>query len=66
VIGGRPPTETSDRGASAVEYSLLIAAIATAIVVTIFGLGNVIRNQYAASWSTLSGGFQNSDATCTP
>jgi pilus assembly protein Flp/PilA len=33
-----------DRGASAVEYGLLIAGIAALIVVVVFAFGNVIRN----------------------
>lgn len=40
-----------DRGASAVEYGLLVAAIAAVIVGLVFGIGIIIR-----------GAFQN---TCT-
>ncbi len=40
-----------DRGASAVEYGLLVAAIAAVIVTLVFGIGAVVR-----------GAFQN---TCT-
>jgi Flp pilus assembly pilin Flp len=32
-----------DRGASAVEYGLLVAAIATIIVGVVFGLGGVVE-----------------------
>jgi Flp pilus assembly pilin Flp len=31
-----------DRGASAVEYGLLVAAIAAVIVAVVFGLGNIV------------------------
>jgi pilus assembly protein Flp/PilA len=35
-----------DRGASAVEYGLLIAAIAAVIVAVVFGLGDLVRNTF--------------------
>lgn len=33
----------SDRGASAVEYGLMIAAIAAVVVVAVFALGNIAK-----------------------
>jgi pilus assembly protein Flp/PilA len=33
-----------DRGASAVEYGLLVAAIAAVIVAVVFGLGALVRD----------------------
>ncbi|MGB8649203.1 MAG: Flp family type IVb pilin [Mycobacteriales bacterium] len=35
-----------DEGASAVEYGLLVAAIAAVIVIIIFALGGVIKNVF--------------------
>ena len=35
-----------DRGASAVEYGLMIAAIAAVIVAVVFGLSNLITDTY--------------------
>jgi pilus assembly protein Flp/PilA len=35
-----------DSGASAVEYGLLVAAIAAVIVVVVFALGNVVRSKF--------------------
>jgi len=35
-----------DRGASAVEYGLMVAAIAAVIVAVVFGLGTVVRNTF--------------------
>lgn len=66
MIGGSPLIEASDRGASAVEYGLLIAAIAVAIVVAIFGLGTVIQAQYVESCNGLDATFNDPDVTCTP
>jgi pilus assembly protein Flp/PilA len=36
----------ADRGASAVEYALLVAAIAAVIIVAAFGIGTLVREQY--------------------
>jgi pilus assembly protein Flp/PilA len=33
-----------ERGASAVEYGLLVAAIAAIIAVTVFALGGIVKN----------------------
>jgi pilus assembly protein Flp/PilA len=35
-----------ERGASAVEYALLVAAIAAVIVVVVFGLGRVVNRTF--------------------
>jgi pilus assembly protein Flp/PilA len=37
---------TADRGASAVEYGLMIAAIAAVIVGTIFALGGFVKSAF--------------------
>jgi pilus assembly protein Flp/PilA len=43
----RKITKTShDRGASAVEYGLLVAAIAAIIVVAAFALGNTVSDVF--------------------
>ena len=43
-----------DEGASAVEYGLLIAAIAAVIVIIVFALGGVIHNVFSKTCSTVS------------
>ena len=43
-----------DRGASAVEYGLLVAAIAAVIVAVIFGLGALVRDAFSSTSSCLS------------
>ena len=47
-----------DRGASAVEYGLLIAGIAALIVVVVFAFGNVLRNIFTNTCNSvaMSGG----------
>jgi pilus assembly protein Flp/PilA len=39
----------SDRGASAVEYGLLVAAIAAVIVAIVFGLGALIKKAFSST-----------------
>ena len=38
--------KTADRGATAVEYGLMVAAIAAVIVGIVFGLGTLVRNTF--------------------
>ena len=40
---------TSDRGASAVEYGLLVAAIAAVIVGIVFGLGALVKKGFSST-----------------
>ena len=49
-----PSRVASDRGASAVEYGLLIAAIAAVIVGIVFGLGGVIQGVFTKSSSCIA------------
>ncbi len=45
-----------ERGASAVEYGLLIAGIAALIVVAVFALGPVIRDAFDDTCDAVAGG----------
>jgi pilus assembly protein Flp/PilA len=47
-----------ERGASAVEYGLLIAGIAALIVVVVFAFGNVLKNVFTTTCNSVgqSGG----------
>ncbi|MCU1599821.1 MAG: Flp family type IVb pilin [Frankiales bacterium] len=42
-----------DAGASAVEYGLLVAAIAAVIVVVIFALGGVIKDAFTTTCGSI-------------
>lgn len=42
-----------DEGASAVEYGLLVAAIAALIVIVIFALGNVVKGSFEQTCETI-------------
>jgi pilus assembly protein Flp/PilA len=44
-----------DRGASAVEYGLLVAAIAAVIVGVVFGLGTLVHDAFSKTCSTING-----------
>lgn len=45
-----------DRGASAVEYGLLVAAVAAVIVAVVFGLGTMIHSAFYETCSELAAG----------
>lgn len=43
-----------EEGASAVEYGLLVAAIAAVIVIIIFALGGIVKNVFGKTCSSIS------------
>lgn len=45
---------SQDRGASAVEYGLLVAAIAAVIVGVVFGLGNLVADKFRDTTACIS------------
>ena len=47
-------SQTEDRGASAVEYGLLIAGIAALIVVIVFAFGGVIKSVFSQTCSKIN------------
>jgi pilus assembly protein Flp/PilA len=51
----RIPSRRNDRGATAVEYALVVALIAVVIVASVVLLGGNLRNAYASVGSSLSG-----------
>ena len=50
-----------DEGASAVEYGLLVAAIAAVIVLIVFALGGVVRNVFEKTCSAISSGASTTE-----
>ena len=46
----------SEDGASAVEYGLLVAAIAAVIVIIVFALGGLIKNAFSTTCSAIGAG----------
>ena len=49
LVAGRK----DETGASAVEYGLLVAAIAALIVVVVFGLGGVVKSVFSETCSNV-------------
>lgn len=56
--------EMEERGASAVEYGLLIAGIAALIVVAVFALGPVVKEAFTDTCSEITSGNSGISATC--
>ena len=53
-----------ETGASAVEYGLLVAAIAALIVVAVFGIGRVVSDSFTGTCTSLKSSSGNTAATC--
>ena len=62
--------DAKDRGASAVEYGLMVAAIAAVIVAVVFGLGGLVRGTFADSCQDIANGDTTNGPTapaaCNP
>jgi pilus assembly protein Flp/PilA len=57
--------QDNDRGASAVEYGLLVAGIAAVIVTVVFLLGGTIRNKFQNTCDSIASGGNTPAATCS-
>ena len=53
-----------ERGASAVEYGLLIAGIAALIVIAVFALGPIVREAFSDTCNEITSGNTTITATC--
>ena len=51
-------------GASAVEYGLLVAAIAALIVIIVFALGNVIKGVFQNTCNSIKSNTSSGSGTC--
>ena len=54
----------NEEGASAVEYGLLVAAIAAVIVIIVFALGGVIKSVFTKTCSAVSSGASVAGQNC--
>ncbi len=54
-----------DTGASAVEYGLLVAAVAAVTVIILFALGGALRDMFSESCATIESQV-TATAQCTP
>ena len=57
----RKVTRTKDDGASAVEYGLLVAAIAALVVIIVFALGGVVKEVFTDTCSEIKSGASRPD-----
>jgi len=48
--------DVKDRGASAVEYGLMVAAIAAVIVAVVFGLGSLVKDTFSSTCTSIAEG----------
>jgi pilus assembly protein Flp/PilA len=55
----------NEEGATAVEYGLLVAAIAAIIVLVVFVLGKYVRGAFSKTCSAISTGTSTSSGDCT-
>lgn len=53
-----------ERGASAVEYSLIVVAIAAIIVMVVFAVGRFTGTAYEQTCDSLAGGGFNATHSC--
>ena len=54
----------AEDGASAVEYGLLVAAIAAVIAVLVFALGGLIRDTFRGTCSEIDNQLPSASASC--
>lgn len=60
----RPVSRGEDDGASAVEYSLLVAAIAAILVIIVFAVGKFTGGAYQQTCTSLESGDFSGSNTC--
>ena len=58
------PSRRDENGASAVEYGLLVAAIAAIIVVLVFAIGKLVQGGFSTTCTSMKTGTSNSSVTC--
>ncbi len=55
-----------DKGSSAVEYGLMVAAISAVIVGAVFALGGIIKTAFSETCRTVASSVVAGDDTCGP
>jgi pilus assembly protein Flp/PilA len=63
ILNGRLAT-MDERGASAVEYGLLITAIAAVIVFTVFAFGGVLKNIFSNTCTQVGASAGTGSGSC--
>jgi len=57
--------QKSDEGASAVEYGLLVAAIAAVIVVVVFALGGLVKDKFNSACNGINSNGKDTSTVAT-
>lgn len=57
-------TKRNEEGASAVEYGLLVAAIAALIVIIVFALGGIVKEVFTDTCTTIKSEANSISETC--
>ncbi len=60
----RTVRRSADEGASAVEYALIVAAIATVVVLVVVGLGTALRSSYSSSCGKIGSAMSSDTSKC--
>ncbi|HET9186906.1 MAG TPA: Flp family type IVb pilin [Acidothermaceae bacterium] len=55
---------SADEGASAVEYALIVAAIATVVVLVVVGVGTALRSSYSSSCGKIGTAMSSDTSKC--
>lgn len=55
-----------ERGASAVEYGLLVAGIAAVVILAVFTLGDTVKESFTDTNDTIATAQEERDADTTP
>lgn len=59
-----PPPRDTDRGASSVEYGLLLAGVTALIVLAVFGLGPVVNEMFTDTCDNVHAQMEAPTTTC--
>jgi len=60
------PRRRPEGGASAVEYALLVAAIAAVVLAVVLGLASIVRDAFQNTTDCVSGGASGVSCQTTP
>lgn len=63
-LNGNPGAQRDEEGASAVEYGLLVAAIAALIVLIVFSLGGIVKDSFKHTCDTIKDKGTTVTTTC--
>jgi pilus assembly protein Flp/PilA len=60
-----PPQRRADEGASAVEYAILVAAIAAVVIALVYALGTWVKGTYTDTCEGFNSAGVSSGSSCS-